>query len=50
MFQVPVQMLSVLGREEWREYESVAVVSFLSCHDAIQDIFAKELQTHVVVS
>ena len=41
MFQVPVQMLSVLERGERETNESVSVVSFLSCHDAIQDIFTR---------
>ena len=50
MFQVPVQMLSVLERGERETYESVSVVSFLSCHDAIQDVFPKPLQTQLVVS
>ena len=49
MFQVPVQMLSVLGRGEWEKYESVAVVSFLSGRDAIQDIFTKLLQAQLVM-
>ena len=50
MFQVPVQMLIVLERGERETNESVSVVSFLSCHDAIQDVFPKPLQTQLVVS